>query len=91
MLPPSISLEQQALLENMIKNIATSNPNFDSDMILHNFEKNRSKFHEFINSNTLTSYMPEQIKINLENALKKEASIEIIGCEGYQKMKKMAN
>lgn len=91
MLPPSISSEQQALLENMIKNIATSNPNFDSDMILRNFEKNRSKFHEFINNNALTSYMPEQIRVSLENALKREASIEIIGCEGYRKMKKIAS
>ena len=91
MLPQSISSEQQTLLENMVKDIATSNPNFDSDIILRNFEKNRSKFHEFINSNALTSYIPGQIRISLENALKREASIEIIGCEGYRKMKKIAS
>lgn len=90
-LPPSIPPKQKVLLENMIKNTVSSNPNFNEEMIWRNFGKNRDQFHKFINSSALTSYTPAQIRISLENALKKEASIEIIGCEGYRKMKKIAN
>ena len=33
---------------------------------------------------------PMQIRISIENALKKLNSISVIGCEGYTKMKKIA-
>lgn len=44
-----------------------------------------------INQNALTHYIPVQIRITLENALKKYNAIQVIGCEGYRKLKKNAN
>jgi hypothetical protein len=34
-------------------------------------------------------FIPDQIRISIENALKKYHSISIIGCEGYRKLKKI--
>lgn len=89
-LPPAMPDDQKKILEDMIKNIVSSNPNFDSDMFWRYFNKNKIKFHEIVNNNALTSYIPLQIKISLENILKQESSIEIIGCSGYNKMKRIA-
>ena len=36
-------------------------------------------------------YLPEQIRITIEKELKKISHIEVIGCSGYKKLKKIAN
>ena len=43
-----------------------------------------------VNRGALDRYTPMQIRISIENALKKLNTISVIGCEGYTKMKKIA-
>ena len=43
-----------------------------------------------VDRGALNRYTPMQIRISIENALKKLNAISIIGCEGYTKMKKIA-
>lgn len=91
LLPPNMQQQDRDLLQNMVKNVAISNQNFDENSIYQVFNKNKILFHNFINSIGLTEYIPAQIRISLEKSLKQEASIEIIGCNGFQIMKKIAN
>lgn len=53
--------------------------------------QSKANLHSVINQNALTHYIPVQIRITLENALKKHNAIQVIGCEGYRKLKKIAN
>jgi hypothetical protein len=43
-----------------------------------------------VNRGAFDRYIPTQIRISIENALKKLNAIPVIGCEGYTKMKKIA-
>lgn len=74
----------------MVRNVANSNQYFNENSIYQTFNK-KIVFHNFINSSGLTEYIPAQIRISLEKALKQESSIEIIGCNGFKTMKKIAN
>ena len=89
--PSNIQQNDKELLQNMVKNIAIANQNFDENSIYQVFNKNKIAFHNFTNSIGFTEYIPEQIRISLEKALKQESSIEIIGCNGLKIMKKIAN
>lgn len=90
MLPEKVSMEQKNVINDILKNIESSYPDFYSRIINHDFERNKNKFHQFINNQGLTSYLPIQSRITIEKHLKREASIEIIGCKGYNKMKRIA-
>lgn len=52
------------------------------------YAKSKEKLEAAINQNLLSKYIPMQIRITLESALKKVGFISIIGCEGYKKLKK---
>ena len=88
-LPNEIGLEQKNALENMIKQIGAANPNFDMNAFWSLYNRTKGNIHMIINKNALTHYIPVQIKITLENALKKYNAIPIFGCEGYRKIKKI--
>ena len=77
-LPADASDEQKTAFENLMKRMTASNQNI-------------ANLHSVINQNALTHYIPVQIRITLENALKKYNAIQVIGCEGYRKLKKIAN
>jgi len=86
-----VSDEQKASVENLIKRIISSNQNIDQNTFWNIYNRSRSNLHSIINQNALTHYIPLQIRITLENALKKYNTIQVIGCEGYRKLKKIAN
>lgn len=52
---------------------------------------NQSNIKEIINQNRFINYIPLQIGISLEKALKKYVSFPITGSDGYKKLKKIAN
>lgn len=89
-LSSSASSEQRIALENLIKRMTISNQNVDSNTFwnIYGFYKNR--LHSVINKNALTNYTPVQIRITLVNALRRYSTIQIIGCEGYRKLKRIA-
>ena len=54
------------------------------------YANSKENLEKVINQNVLTKYIPMQIRITLESALKKVGFISIIGCEGYKELKKYA-
>lgn len=89
-IPEGMKDEQKQAIENMLNQISTTNQNINYEYFFGLYNKNKQDIHMAINQNALTKYIPVQIRISLENALKKFYSISIIGCEGYKKMKKIA-
>ena len=90
-LPADASDEQKTAFENLMKRMTASNQNIDPNAFWNVYNQNKANLHSVINQNALTHYIPVQIRITLENALKKYRSIPVIGCEGYRKLKKIAN
>lgn len=90
-LPHGISDSNRDIIDLMLKGIVNANPEYDLNLIFECFFKKRATFIEVINRNMLTSYCPGQIRISLENAIKKVTLLEIVGCEGFRKMKLIAN
>ena len=86
-----LSPEQKSALENMLKQAATSNQNPDLNTFWTIYGKRKDNIHKIVNQGALTQYIPVQIRITLENALKRYNSIQIVGCEGYKKIKKLAS
>ena len=83
--------EKGAALEDMIKQAASSNSDIDWKEFWSFYGKRKENIYSVINQKALTDYTPMQIRITLDNALKRSNSIQIIGCEGYRKLKKIAN
>lgn len=83
--------EQKIAFENLMKRMIASNQNIDQNTFWSIYNQNKANLHLVINQNALTHYIPLQIRITLENALKKYNAIQVIGCEGYRKLKKIAN
>lgn len=55
------------------------------------YNKDRQMIIDAFNQKAFIPYTPIQIKISLEKALNQFNSIPIIGCDGYKKLKKVAN
>jgi len=83
--------EQKTALENLLKRMTASYQNLDQNTFWNIYNQSKANLHSVINQNALSHYIPLQIRITLENALKKYYAIHIIGCEGYRKLKKIAN
>lgn len=90
-LPQGVSDGNKNIIDLMLNGIMDANPNYNLDLIFKIFSQKRSMFIELINRNMLTQYCPGQIRISLENAIKKVTLLEIVGCEGFIKMKQIAN
>ena len=90
-LPADASDEQKTAFENLMKRMIASNQNIDPNTFWNTYNQSKANLHSVINQNALTHYIPVQIRITLENALKKYNAIQVIGCEGYRKLKKIAN
>lgn len=70
------------ILDNLISNNFNFQPN--------NIATNKQQTISLINQNDLIYYCPMQIKISLENYIKKYSLIEIEGTDGYKKIKKFS-
>ena len=88
--PADMDANQKIALESVIRQVCTSNSDVNFELFWKQYNKFKNNIHTIINQNALTSYIPVQIRITLKNALKKNSSIHIIGCEGYIKIKKFA-
>ena len=82
--------EQKQALENMLKQSNTTNQNRNYEKFWNLYNKEKQDIIMAVNRGALDRYTPMQIRISIENALKKLNSISVIGCEGYTKMKKIA-
>ncbi len=89
-LPEGLTTEQIEAVLNLFRPFFTSNPNFNKEIFWKVYNEHRADIINIINQNGVTRYIPVQIRVSIENALRKAALIEIIGCEGYRKMKKVS-
>lgn len=69
----------------------SNNGNIDFNAFSDFCRLNQSNIKEIINQNRFINYIPLQIGISLEKALKKYVSFPIAGSDGYKKLKKIAN
>lgn len=89
-IPADMDNQQRLAVENTLKRVLSSNPNVDFDLFWNAYNTHKSSIHTIINQKAFTEYIPLQIKISLENALRQYGTIQIVGCTGYGKMKKLA-
>lgn len=89
-IPEGMNGEQKQALENMLKQSNTTNQNRNYEKFWNLYNKEKQDIIMAVNRGAFDRYTPMQIRISIENALKKLNSISVIGCEGYTKMKKIA-
>ena len=92
-IPDGMNDEQRQTIENLLrqlKQFSTTNQSGDYSQFWHLYNGEKQNIIMAINQRALDKYIPVQIRISIENALKKLNTISVIGCEGYRKMKKIA-
>lgn len=89
-MPQNLEPAQKTAVENMLQQFASSNGNIDFTTFWNNYNKNRSNIRTVIDQKGLTAYTPLQIKLSLEKALNQYALLEVTGCDGYNKLKKIS-
>ena len=62
--------------------------NFRRRLMMNIKKKEKYTQLEYIEKNGFTQYIPKQIKISLEGALKQWALLEVTSCDGYAVLKK---
>ncbi|MDD6143011.1 MAG: hypothetical protein PUD16_05910 [bacterium] len=90
-IPQDMDPAQKAAIENFLQQFNPAKLGINYDLFWNTFNTYKGNLHSIINQQALTSYIPQQIRISLDNALQKYHSIPIIGCEGYRKLKKIAS
>ena len=90
-IPQNLTPEQKTAVENMIKQLGISNANIDFTAFWNFYRLNLSNIRAVINQNGFVNYIPAQIRISLEKALKKYVSLQIIESNGQKKLQKIAN
>ncbi len=64
--------------------------NYDSNLLWNTYNQQRIGLENIINQNTITIYIPEQIRVSLEKILTEWRSLEVIGCDGYRMLSKIS-
>lgn len=82
-IPAGMSDEEKNAVINMLKNLKYLNQNNDQFWNIYNKEK--QNLIATINHGALDRYTPIQIRISIDNALKKLNHISIIGCDDTQR------
>lgn len=75
-----------ALLDNLMK----ANPNFNAEQFWKIYNNKKELLKSIVNLSPYISYVPVQVSETLNKAIKNVDAIEVIGCEGYRKLKKIA-
>ena len=88
--PPGLNEEQKLALENMLKQSAILGTATDLNTFWNLYRKDQADILTITDQKAFTRFNPGQITISLEKALKQYASIPVIGCPGYNKLKKLA-
>lgn len=91
-----IQLETQSIANILFfsTNNAIVNENqfviINNDNIYNKHEITKEYIKNFINRNAITYYIPEQIRISLQKVLNKCALLQVTGCSGYNKLRKIS-
>lgn len=67
-----------------------ANPNYDMNEFWKTYNMKKSLLKSIINSSPYIQYVPSQVSITINEQLKNIRTIEVIGCEGFRKLTKIA-
>ncbi len=82
--------KQADIFVGMIDELMKANPNYDINQFWKIYDAKKNLLKSIVNSSPYISYVPVQVAETLSKAIKNINSIEIIGCEGYKKIKKIS-
>lgn len=91
-----IQLETQSIANSLffpINNAIVNENQFviiNNDNIYYKHGITKEYIINFINRNAITYYIPEQIRISLQKVLSKCALLQVTGCSGYNKLRKIS-
>ena len=77
-------------LNNRLSEMISSNSVHDTKKILENYYPKMNKIKDLTNSNIYINYIPDQVYITLSKLINDIRTIEVIGCTGYKRIKKIA-
>ena len=89
-IPKSEDGNSAQTFSNLIEQLCQRNPNIDADRFWTVYRNKRDRFRAVIDSNELIPYTPLQISITLKAVLEQYKLLEILGTEGYRKLRKLA-
>lgn len=89
-LTPDMAVEQKKIIENILKKYNDSLIGIDFDLFWNMYNQDKKNIDIIFKQSVLAQYTPGQIRISLENILNKLNTISIVGCQGYNKLKKLA-
>ncbi len=74
----------------LFEDFSNSKINYDNNRFASNFNVKKELLANSLNMQPYIPYIPQQISDTLNKVIRNANSIEIIGCEGYKKLKKIA-
>ncbi len=90
-MPQDLQGESKTAIENLLSQFVDSNRNMDFSIFWNKYNRERSDMRTIIDKNGLTAYIPEQIRLSLEKAIKQYGLLEITSCDGYKVLKKISD
>lgn len=82
--------KNKKLYVGILDELIQSNPNYDLNNFWKIYNTKKSLLKDIVNSSPFINYIPLQISQTLNEQLNNINAIEIIGCEGFRKLKKIA-
>lgn len=74
----------------IVDELIQANPNFDLNNFWKSFNMKNNLLKEVFNKSPFITYIPLQVSHTLNEQLNNINAIEVIGCDGYRKLKKIA-
>lgn len=82
--------KQATYIAGVIDELMKANPNYDFNQFWRIYDSKKSVLRNIVNSSPYISYVPLQVAETLNKSIKNINSIEIIGCDGFKKLKRIS-
>ncbi len=82
--------KQKNVMIKILDDLMKANPNFDADQFWKMYGTKKEILKTIVNSSPYITYIPLQVSETYNKAIRNISSIEVIGCNGFQKLKKIA-
>ena len=77
-------------MNKKIAEMISSNSTQDTKKVLESYYPKMARIRDITNSNIYINYIPDQVYVTLSKLINDIRTIEVIGCTGYKKIKKIA-
>ena len=89
-IPDSVTDSDRENLSQWLQNLLPESGQVDISAFWQIYRQQKSYLANILDQEALTKYIPNQIRISLEKAIKETSMLGIVGSEGYQALKKIA-